>query len=50
MNTSDKDILRRLGGGESIESVCAAASMSRSQFDAWWTAQTKARVPPLTGT
>jgi len=50
MNIADQDILRRLGAGESIESLCAAAGVSRSQFDAWWTAQTRARVPPMTGT
>jgi penicillin amidase len=49
MNISDKEILRRLGAGEPIQSVCAAAGISRSDFDAWWKAQTVARVPIVDG-
>jgi len=34
MNLSGGELLRRLGDGESIASVCAAADMSRAAFDA----------------
>jgi penicillin amidase len=50
MRLSTKDILRRLGTGETISSVCAAAGLTRSEFDAWWKAETSARVPSMTGT
>lgn len=49
MKLAAKEILRRLGGGESIASVCAAAGMSRSDFEAWWKQEAASRVPPLTG-
>jgi penicillin amidase len=50
MKLSGKDILHRLGAGESIRSVCNAAGLSRSEFDAWWKTEAAARVPNLTGT
>ena len=49
MKLSDSDILRRLGTGESIANVCAAADMSRSQFDAWWQGTIASRVPSTDG-
>ncbi|HTU18685.1 MAG TPA: penicillin acylase family protein [Gemmataceae bacterium] len=49
MNLMGKEILRRLGDGESIDAVCAAASMSRSDFDAWWKQEAASRVPAMTG-
>jgi penicillin amidase len=49
MNLAAKEILRRLGSGESIASVCAAAGMSRAEFDAWWKREVVSRVPPMTG-
>ncbi len=45
-----KDILRRLGAGESIATVCKAAGLPTEQFDAWWQAQIHSRVPDLAGT
>src|ERR1700731_3370285 len=50
MNISDKELLRRLGAGEPIQHVCAAAGISRSDFDAWWKTQSQARVPSTAGT
>src|SRR2546421_432408 len=50
MNLSTKDLLRRLGAGESIRSLCDRAGISRSEFDAWWQTETAARVPAATGT
>src|SRR5215467_4478938 len=49
MNLTAKDILRRLGGGESIASVCAAAGVSRKEFGAWWRLESASRVPAMTG-
>jgi len=45
MNLTSRDILRRLGAGEPIAAVCAAAGLTRAQFDAWWQAEARARVP-----
>ncbi len=50
MDISDKELLRRLGSGESIKSVCSAAGLSRDAFDTWWKAQSRARVPEMSGT
>ncbi len=49
MTLPSRDILRRLGAGESIAAICAAANLSREQFDAWWQAEAAARVPETTG-
>jgi penicillin amidase len=49
MNLTAKDILRRLGDGESITSVCAAAGLSRQEFDTWWQQEAASRVPAMTG-
>src|SRR5262245_12850554 len=43
-------MLRRLGAGEPIDGVCAAAGIARPAFDAWWRAGTAARAPALGGT
>ena len=50
MNLSPREILTRLGRGEAIADVCSAAGLSRSQFDAWWRAECRERVPAATGT
>ncbi len=44
MQLSSTEALRRLGAGESIDEVCAAAGLTRSEFDAWWAAECAARV------
>ncbi len=49
MTLPTRDILRRLGAGEPIASVSAAAGWSREQFDAWWQAEARARVPEAVG-
>jgi penicillin amidase len=49
MTVPTRDVLRRLGAGEPIEAVSAAAGLSRAQFDAWWRAEATARVPDLAG-
>ncbi len=47
MNLSPSEMLKRLGAGESIADICAAAGMTRDEFDAWWQAQCAARVPDV---
>jgi penicillin G amidase len=49
MRLPSADILRRLGAGASIESVCADAGISRVQFDAWWREELESRVPQTVG-
>ena len=50
MKLAGAEILRRLGRGESIASVCVAAQTSREEIDAWWNAELKRRVPAASGT
>ncbi len=47
MNLSSKEMLRRLGAGEPIATVCAAAGISRAEFDAWWNTEAASRVPEM---
>ncbi len=49
MKTSSADLLKSLGAGESIASLCGRSGMSRAQFDEWWRAEARARVPELEG-
>ena len=49
MNQSIDDRLRRLGAGESIQSLCAASGMSRQQFEDWWQSEIRSRVPAMDG-
>ena len=50
MKLSEKELLSRLGAGESIAAVCEAAGLSRDEFDAWWTEYAAARIPNCEGT
>lgn len=50
MQLSSKEILKRLGSGESIEQLCDSSGLSRSAFDAWWQAASQSRVAPMNGT
>jgi penicillin amidase len=49
MNLPANVILQRLGQGESIASVCAAANLSRPAFDAWWQKEAASRLPEMKG-
>jgi penicillin amidase len=49
MKLTGNEVLRRLGDGESIASVCAAAGMSRAAFDVWWKEEAMSRVPAMNG-
>jgi penicillin amidase len=49
MKLSAAEILRRLGAGESIASLCAAACITRAEFDAWWRTEVERRLSTLDG-
>ncbi len=50
MKFAEKDVLRKLGSGVSIESVCQQLELSPEAFDAWWRQTIESRVPPIAGT
>src|SRR5262249_8041399 len=45
MRLPPHEILKRLGSGEPIAGVCAAAGRARDQFEAWWQEEIRSRVP-----
>lgn len=49
MEMNSAELLKRLGEGESIASLCATAGFTRVQFDNWWRAQSRSRVPDPEG-
>ena len=49
MKLDAKELLKRLGAGESVEAVCTASDLSRAELDAWWQEETRARVPGQSG-
>ncbi|MBI1832786.1 MAG: penicillin acylase family protein [Planctomycetes bacterium] len=49
MKLTTTEMLRRLGNGETIAKVCEAAGIARNDFDAWWNAECRRRVPSATG-
>lgn len=49
MRLPPADLLARLGAGESIDSLCRAAGLSRTEFDEWWRRECQSRVPPTKG-
>jgi penicillin amidase len=50
MKLSPREMLLRLGRGETIACVAADAGLTRPQFDAWWQDECRRRVPASTGT
>src|SRR5262245_53277223 len=44
-----RDLLRRLGDGESIELICRSIGWTRSEFDAWWQQEAASRAPRCVG-
>lgn len=44
MSVSERELLGQLGDGVSIESVCKAAQITRSEFDVFWKSATKQRA------
>ncbi|HVC97766.1 MAG TPA: penicillin acylase family protein [Pirellulales bacterium] len=49
MKLSGTEILKRLGAGEPIAQVAAAAGIERDEFDRWWKAEIAGRVPAADG-
>jgi len=49
MNLDSRTVLARLGAGEPLETVCAAAGLSREDFQTWWQSETRGRVPDQSG-
>lgn len=45
MNLDSHRLLRRLGAGESMEAVRAAAGLSQEELHSWWDAETRRRLP-----
>ncbi len=49
MPTLGRDVLRRLGAGESIDSICKTAGWTRADFDARWKREAAGRAPRCDG-
>lgn len=49
MKLAGDELLRRLGAGETIDSICEAAEIAREEFDDWWKAETTRRVSERAG-
>src|SRR5262245_19976458 len=49
MKEPSREILKRLGTGESIELVCRLAGMSQAEFDQWWLHELHRRLAPMGG-
>ena len=45
MNAVSEELLKRLGSGESVSSLCRAVGMSNEYFDRWWGDEVKRRTP-----
>ena len=49
MTHNSDELLKKLGTGASISSLCSASGITRAEFDSWWEAETQRRVPNPTG-
>lgn len=49
MEMNSAVLLKRLGEGESIASLCQTHGLTRAQFDSWWRAESRRRVPDPEG-
>ena len=49
MDLSSQEVLRRLGSGEPVESVRAAAGLTVQGFEAWWMEESTSRLPDTDG-
>src|SRR3954463_14940793 len=49
MNLTPQDVLRRLGAGEGIDSVCRTMGSIRAEFDAWGRHEAESRAPRCAG-
>ncbi|MDR7419838.1 MAG: penicillin acylase family protein [Armatimonadota bacterium] len=50
MSPTSADLLRHLGAGASITSMCEQIGWTRQQFDDWWRTELAARQPQVDGT
>ncbi len=49
MSFLDRDVLRRLGAGEAINSICQSAGWTRAEFDDRWKREAESRAPRCDG-
>ncbi|MBC7819225.1 MAG: penicillin acylase family protein, partial [Planctomycetaceae bacterium] len=49
MSFLERDVLRRLGAGEAIDSVCQSAGWTRIEFDERWKREAESRAPRCDG-
>lgn len=49
MNALGRDVLRRLGAGEAINSICQLAGWTRAEFDERWKREAASRAPQCDG-
>ncbi len=49
MSFLERDVLRRLGAGEAIDSVCQSAGWTRAEFDERWKREAESRAPRCDG-
>lgn len=49
MYPASQEVLRRLGSGESIDSICTATSLTRDDFDKLWRKELASRLPKIDG-
>ncbi len=49
MNALGRDVLKRLGAGESIDAICQSAGWTRAEFDDRWKRETSSRAPRCDG-
>ena len=45
MAVNSTELLKRLGAGESIATLCNANGLSSAEFDQWWKSETRRRCP-----
>ena len=49
MQVLGRDVLRRLGTGESIDAICQSTGWTRTEFDSRWKQETASRAPHCDG-
>jgi penicillin amidase len=49
MPINSRDLLRRLGAGESIDALCREHGWTRDEFDQWWRREAASRAPRCEG-
>jgi penicillin amidase len=49
VDLTSQEVLKKLGSGEHIESVCAAAGITMQGFEGWWKEESASRLPDMDG-